>query len=246
MEYRKWKDNNIIVCLTKKEIGIFLKQAKWELIEKIMVEKRWSLADVMADQKKVLEVVQPVSESLAEDKDEVEIFVAFDSIVDFYKSDSLICFPLRANFNTSRDTINSFSELKNSIEEASPDDIIIFDGVNYRSFQMKRYRGKLETQDIGKYIVNKIEGYGNLGDRNLLVIPQSDLPFNIDFHELHDFLKNEKPPITGQVLVGFNANNKEFLLNQVYPDLNTSSIPIRESAQKLSKVWRKMKNNNDQ
>lgn len=244
MEYRKWKDNKIIVCLTKAEIGTFLKEAKWELMEKAMMERGWSLPEVMADLKKMLEVVQPVSEALAQDKDEVEIFVAFDSIVDFYNPDSLICFPLRAAFNTGRDTISSFSELKEAIEEATLDDIIVFDGSDYRSFQMKRYRGKLETQDIGEYIVGKIEGYGNLGDRNLLVIPQSEPPFNVDFHNFHQLLKEKKPPITGQILIGFNASNTEFLLNQVYPKLTASSIPIRESVQELSKVWRKVKADN--
>jgi len=109
-------------------------------------------------------------------------------------------------------------------------------GNEFRQFQLKRYQEGLNTQNIFDFIKKKIEHYANdLGDMNLLLVLQSqawDVSY-VDFHELHDKLKSLNLTFRGQILISYNESDREKVINQVYPDITTTRIPVRYPSAQL-------------
>ena len=87
----------------------------------------------------------------------------------------------------------------------------------------------MNTKSIFEFIRRKVAHYGSLGDMNLLIIPQPE-PYsllNIDFRILHEKIRSLNYNFKGQILISFNENNKKMVINQIYPDLTTTEIPIQ-------------------
>jgi hypothetical protein len=228
INYIKLKNKNII-CFSKPELALLFKNAKIDESRQEMRRKGISYDDLRNDKCKILEIATIISSRAVEDKNEHEIFSALYIYLDFFGRDSKVCFELKNNFNTGKDIIQNLSDLKKATEEKTLSDFIIKSKDGFRSFQLKRYRGRLRTEDILGFIEKKLTHYGkDLGCANLLIVLQpktNDLP-EVNFKEIYEKAKGFKIKSIGQILISYNEEDKIYVINQVYPDLNTVSIPI--------------------
>jgi len=236
MKFYKIKNENI-VCFLRDELSkLFEVAKKIELLQEIK-KQNFSFDDLRADYTKMKKVADTVGERGAQHRDEHEIFASLFIFLDFYEVNSEVCFELRDKFNINKDRINTIEDLNKFRKSESDSDFIIKSRDGLRKFQLKRYRGDLNTQKIFNFIKEKIAHYGNnLGDTNLLIVLQSPAYTisQINFHELHDKIKSLNLKFQGQILISYNENNKEMVINQIYPALTTTRIPVQYPSTKLN------------
>ncbi len=233
MNYYKIK-NNQIVCFSKGELSRLFEVAKKSELLGEMIKQGFSFDDLRNDYSKMEKLANFVGERGAQHRDEHEIFAALFIFSDFYETESEICFKLQDNFNPNKDRIASLQDLNRF--RADPPDFIVKSNDGFRQFELKRYRGGLNTEETFNFIKKRVAHYGNdLGDTNLLLVLQSSAydVSTIDFHELHERLKLLSLKFEGQILISYNENNKEMVINQVHPELTTSKIPIELPSAKL-------------
>jgi len=236
MEYFKFLNNKNVVCLEKIELESIFEKAKGKKIIQEMIKNNITFEGLRHDRRKMLKITETVAAELSKNKDEVEMFLAFDTLLDFYPKGSEVCFYIKQGFNPSERQITNLADLKNIIEESFLTDFIIKSLNEFRSFQLKRYRNELETDNLLSFIKTKLQYYGSdLGDVNLLIVLQSQINnvLKVNFNNLHEKLKSLNLKSKGQILILYNENVRSTVINQVYPDLTTSNVPIRESVQKL-------------
>jgi len=220
------KKNVNIVCFDKDELLKLFETAKKSEIVNELSKQKISFDDLKKNPAEMERVAGILSQKTANDRDEHEIFGVLYVFIDFYEG-SEICFELKSDFNPKEDTINSLDDLNR--HRADPPDFIVKSTDGLREFELKRYRNALDTDTILKFITEKVQHYGNdLGDMNLLLLLQSDAydVSKIEFHDLHEKIQNLKFSFEGQILISYNENNKDLVINQVYPDLTTSKIPV--------------------
>lgn len=218
-----------MIRLSKPELGELIRFAGYREITNALSQRGWSINDIRDDPAKMKAVSDAIAKRAVTDRDEHEIFGALFVFADFYSPDSGICFELKPGFNNTRDTISSLDDLKKFREGDSDVDFAIMTGDQLRIFQLKRYRGELNTEVLLDFIKTKLRHYGNnLGDTNLLIITQSDIPdiSGVDFTVMHQELTSMGLTFPGAILVSYNAMNRNMIINQVYPNLTTSHIPI--------------------
>ncbi len=234
MNYCKLK-NDRLLCFAKSELLRLFKIAKQAEIRQEMIKKNLSFDDLRNDYSKMKKVAKEIGERGARDRDEHEIFAALFSFIDFYEDGSEICFKLKTDFDINKNKITSLQDLNKFRDD--PPDFIIRSSDGLREFELKRYRDKLGTEEIFEFLKKKVAHYGNnLGDVNLLLVlqPPAYSLSNIDFQELHTKLRSLNLKFQGQILISYNENNKEDVINQVYPDLTTTRIPLRLPSAKLN------------
>jgi len=212
--------------------NIFEVAQKTEFLNEIK-KQGISLEDLKNDQNKMENLASIVSDRTSNSRDDHEIFASIFVVADFYESRSEICFELKDIFNTSRDKIVTLQDLNNFRND--PPDFIIKSSDGFREFELKRYRDGLTTVEVFNFLKKKIEHYGNgLGIINLLLVLQSsgNNNLNIDFRELNFKFKLLNSKFQGDVLILYNENNKEIVMNQVFPNLTTTRIPAQLPSQR--------------
>lgn len=232
MTYQK-VNNYIAVCFSKSELLQMFEIKKTELLEE-MIKQGFSFDDLRGDYSKMEKIADIVSEKGAQDRDEHEIFASLFVFLDFYEAGSEVCFRLQDAFNPSKQRIASLQDLKKF--RADPPDFIIKSSDGFREFELKRYRDKLNAEEVFNFLKKKIAHYGNdLRDMNFLLVlqPSAYSISHIDFKELHTKLKSMDFKFQGQILISYNDNNKENVINQVYPKLTTTRIPLKLPSSKL-------------
>ena len=222
-------NNRKILCFTKNELSeLFENSKKLELVEEIE-NRNLSTEDLRNNPQKMFKIAKIISDNTSQHRDNHEIFAGLFVFSDFYDKHSEICFELKNEFKQDRDKIFSLNDL-NKYRLGGPPDFIIKSGDGLREFEMKRYRNDLNTNTIFDFIKKKVEHYCNdLGDMNLLIVLQSE-PFNIlniDFKILFENIKDLNFNFKGQILISYNENNEDVVINQVYPSLTTSRIPTQ-------------------
>jgi len=232
MNISKLKNKNI-ACFSKKELKkIFEMAKKTELLEKIR-KQDISFENLQSNYEKMTEVAGIISKNISNDRNDHEIFASIFVFSDFYENKSEICFELKDNFNTNRDKIITLQDLNNFRND--PPDFIIKSSDGFREFELKRYRNGLNTKEVFEEVKKRIEYYQNgLGNINLLFIIQSfgnDIS-NIDFHELNSKIKSINSKFQGQILISYNENNKDIVINQIFPNLTTTRIPVQLPSQR--------------
>jgi len=240
MRFYKIKSENII-CFQKSELSkLFEVTKKIELLQE-MKERNISFDDLRNDYLKMEKLAGIVGERGAQNRDEHEVFAGLFIFLNFYEAGSEVCFDLREEFNLRKDKIATLKDLNKFRKNDSDSDFIIKSKDGLRKFQLKRYKGDLNTQEIFNFIEEKVCHYGNnLGDTNLLIVLQSQ-PYDvsyIDFHELHYKLKSLNLKFQGQILISYNESDKEMVINQVYPHLTTTRIPAQHPSTKKLEVIR--------
>jgi hypothetical protein len=219
----------MFACFSQQELSAIYKTAKIKELQKEMAARNVSFDDLANDRSKMVEIANTVGDRGAADRDEHEIFASRFIFVHFYGNDSEICFEVRDEFNPTQDKIASLEDLIRFRKIATDSDFMIKAKDGFRNFQMKRYRGELDTKSILEFIVSKVAHYANnLGDTNLLVQIQGPdyARMNVDFHELHEKIKSRNFQFLGQILISYNDNNTAQVLIQVHAELTETKLPL--------------------
>lgn len=215
------------ICIGKEEFELLFRRMSFRVLDKEMRKQNLLLTDLDDNSKKMIEISGALSDKLDKNNDEVEIFAAFYMFLKHYDLDSKICFELKNSFNHRVDRINSYEKLKDVIEKNTSIDFGIELNHNLRLFQLKRYRNDLSITELFEYIKEKLAHYGNLDNINLLIILQTGGDMSkINFEELHKRLVEFKPTYNAQILIAYNEFNKTSVINQVFPELTTSRVPL--------------------
>jgi hypothetical protein len=225
--------NKYLICFPKEELSRILEIQGKKDISIEMQKQGITFDDLRKNPEKMKNIATALSKKNSNDRDYHEIFSSVFVLRDFYPNGSEICFELKNNFDPKRDIVNSLDDL-NKLREGTFTDFVFKSENDLREFQLKRYRGKLNTEDIFKTISEVIKHYANnLGDTNLLLLlqsPDSTLNTNV-FHELHEKLKGLKLTFIGMILIMYNENMKFSVINQIYPALTTSRIEVQLPSQ---------------
>lgn len=226
MNCKKLEGKNII-CMSKNELkDLFEIAGKRFLLEQIS-KQGYTLDDFRDNKAKMLEFIKNIE--LVRNKEDHEIFSVLYVFSDFYEENCEICFELKSGISLDVE-INSLAELKEICEEGTLNDFIIITSDGARIFQLKRYRNILQTDDLFKFLQEKLLHYGNtLGKTNLLVMLESkdgDLS-GVDFHEINKMLLGlDLGNTDSEILISYNEENKFYVINRVYPTLARSKIDI--------------------
>lgn len=227
MNYFKFINSNI-VCFKKEELKIFFKNVKRIEILKEMQKRKVSFNDLKKDRQKMWDISSVIGDKTAEDKDDHEIFAVLYIFLRFFEKNSQICFELKNNFDVKKQ-IKNLTDLKKVKKEDTLSDFIVKIKDGFVQFQLKRYRNKLNTNDLLKFIKSKLSHYcNNLGDASLLIVLQSkeeDIS-KIDFYKINEEIKKIDLKFSAQILISYNENNKFEVINQVYPELARHAIPF--------------------
>lgn len=219
-----------MICLTRTEIESFYKDTSISEINAEINKSGCSLAELEENTQKKLKVVSNSTSHFKKDVHLLEIFASVFVFHKFYREDSFVCFDLKSNFNTTKNNVNSFGQLKDSIEECTITDFAILSGEKLRSFQFKRYRDKMITKNLLVFINNTLKKYGNnIGDVNLLIAMQPSGWCSIsmiDFQEIHKELMKKNLSFTGHILISYNENNTFTVIKTVFPKLETTKNKI--------------------
>lgn len=186
------------------------------------------LVSILESKKPLVKSIHALSKELAEDRDRHEIVVALFSFLDFYDDPKWICFEMRKGFDPIKNQITTLEDLNSYRGIDSDNDFIIRTEDNLRYFQLKRYRGKLDAQNLFNFIKKKTAHYcNNLGDNNLLIIPQSPgVVFNLDFKKLHQNIQDLGFKFQGQIMLNWNQLNSKNIIVILYPKLKKTTRPF--------------------
>lgn len=230
MEIHK-KHGSLVACFPKEELLRMYEDYKKSLILEELT-KRGKTLDNFNSISEAQEWMSELVQTAADDRDEHELIATLFFVADFYEDTCEVCFKLKNSFNHNKDKIDSINTLNEYRDD--PPDFIIKQSDGWRDFELKRYRNTLDTNTVFDFITEKVKHYRDLGDMNLLLILQSkdSNDLQIDFHDLHERLIKQDYNFKGQILLSFNNNNTEMVINQVFPELTTSTIPFALPSQK--------------
>ncbi len=200
------------LCLSAKElaqmniVGFFIK----------LFSNR-NLHDKPYDSKEVKDFINRLAKGSVDSK-EYEYYVALQDLYNAFEKSCDFCFKLKRNFDPKLDIINTIEDLEKFRDEA-PDVIVKYKNSDY-PFELKRYRGKINFDDIYAFIKkNVVDHYS--GKQNFLIILQPVSGSAIDisiFKQIHEQLKSEKNQ-PGYIGLTFNHDNKEIMTIRVIPKL---------------------------
>ncbi len=201
----------------------------------LLSQRGLTLTDLRNNPTLLESIADDLGKRNAASRDNHEIFTALFTVVDFFPEGSLVGFPMKQSFSPEKNTIMNIDDLLASKEINSLNDFLIHTKDEIYSFQLKRYRGKPDTQELLVFLRETISGYyGQLGDTNLLVIlqPESNDLAAIDFDSLHTGLRGTKDLGNGTVLITYNANGERNVIQQVHPERAISARDSQPPSQK--------------
>ena len=107
-----------VVSFSKEELSSLFEKARKPEIIKEIVKQNISFGDFESDSQKKHEIAKILSDKISQHRDDHEIFAAIYIFSDFYDTNSEICFELKDNFNTNKDTISSLEDLNKHRSES--------------------------------------------------------------------------------------------------------------------------------
>jgi hypothetical protein len=226
--------NKLIVCFKREELERLYKEDQLLAMKKEMAKQGVTVEDLESDYakreiKNFKKVADAVGLYVANDRDLHEVFASMHIFLPFYEKNSEVCFELKSSFILGRTAISTLVDL-NHLREDVLGDFIIKSSDGFRIIQLKRYREGLDADSVFEYVKQQLAKYGrSLGDTNLLIIlqpPKGSSLDGLDFEEVYQRLKALNLVITGQVLLAFNSNSTETVIEQVYPEHTTTSVKI--------------------
>jgi hypothetical protein len=122
------------------------------------------------------------------------------------------------------DASKELKKLIDNIEESTDCDFAISNLEEISKFQLKQYKNKLDTQNLFNYIKRKIEGYGNLGETNLIVLAQGDgspeqSRNKVNINEIYQKIKTIHYNFKGKILIIHTIDGINFCIHEVYPSV---------------------------
>lgn len=221
----KYLKDTHMLCLELSEAIALYKADKVVKLRGEVATKGLTLMGIASDRLKMKEVADAVVARDMKHKENVELFAAITFTGIFFSPECLVCIPLKDSFNFRKDSISTLDDLKNAMKESTLTDFGVLMSGGLAQFQLKRYKGELETDDIFSFIQEQLKKYGNdLGKVSLLVLLQgngSDIA-NIDFKILHQNIQTLGLKFDGDILIQYNERGRVNVINQVYPELKTS------------------------
>lgn len=190
------------------------------------------MSELNGNYAKKMEVVNAAIKRDLKCKEQIEILSALNSCIVFYGEDSEIGFPLKDSFSFERNPILSIESLKNATKEGTLTDFAIINDGRIYQFQLKLYKGILETGGFLDFLEKVIKKYGGkLGKVNLFIILQGVesgriQKLNISFKKVREELSFKSANFGGSILVRFNERNKFDHLVELYPNNFAVKNPI--------------------
>lgn len=228
----KWysKNGKKILCFSRDELLSLYRNTKHQEITDELKKRNISVNDLRNDRAKMEEISEDIGGKGAHHRDEHEVFASLFVFSDFYGPKTDICFEMLDSFDPNKDTISSLGDLNRLRKVDSDSDFLLLSKDGFRSFQLKRYRGLLETQPLFEAIVKIVRHYANnLGDTNLLIQLQgpAGVDATVDFQELHNLIKSQNYKFGSSILISYNDSDQRILIITVYPGLGKTEIPVR-------------------
>lgn len=225
----KYLKDTHMLCLELNEAIALYKADKVVKLRGEVAAKGLTFLSIAGDMEKMKEVADAVVARDMKHKEQVELFAAITFTGIFFPPECLVCIPLKDSFNFRKDSIATLDDLKNAMKESTLTDFGVLGSYGLAQFQLKRYQGELETENLFAFIREKLKKYGNdLGKVSLLVLLQgngSDVA-NLDFKKLHRKVQALGLKFDGDVLVQYNERGRVNVVNQIYPELKTSRKDI--------------------
>lgn len=182
-----------------------------------------NLTNEQHDSKQVKDYVNKLAKRTVDSK-EVEYFTALLDLYYAFEKKCDFCFKLSSKFDPIKHQIRTIENIE-KYKDDPPDVIIKYNEGEY-PFELKRYRGNINFEDLYKFIKVKIIDHYS-GKQNFLISAQPKPGSNIDlgiFNTLHRKLLTEKNQ-PGYIGLTFNHDNKEIITIRFLPKLNKYSRP---------------------
>jgi hypothetical protein len=223
-----------MVCFDAVELSQLFKDELSTRIIREVVNRGYSSNDLSHDKPKMEEISDIIVSKGMVDKEYIESFIALNSCIVFYSENAKVCFVLKDSFNLDKASIKNWGDLKSATKEDTLTDFAIYWGGGLRQFQLKQYKGKLNTDHIFGFIEKKLKGYCyNLGEVNLMVILQGKggniSIAEVDFHEISKKIHGLGLKSESEILIKYNEGNKFYVINQLYPELKTCRKKIDQN-----------------
>jgi len=214
---KKLEGKNIL-CMSRNELKDLFKITGRRILSEQISKQGYTLDDFRGNGAKMLEFTKKVE--LVRNKEDCEIFLVLYVFSNFYEKDCEICFELKNGVSLNIE-INNLVDLKEVCEENTLNDFIVITSSRARIFQLKRYRNILQTDDLFKFLQEKLLHYGNtLGKTNLLVTLESkdgNLS-GVNFRKINKMLLGlDLRNTDSEILISYNEENKFNVMIRVYP-----------------------------
>lgn len=167
-----------------------------------------------------------------------EYFTAILDLYELFNNDCQFCFNLNDRFNQRSDDINTLDDLEK--HRLDPPDVIVYYQKNYYDFELKRYRGELNTESLFDFINTKIITHYSDHNCNYYIIlqPIPNSVLNLDiFENLHQKISQLKRNL-GKIAFSLNNDNKEMLLISVFPVFAINKRPFVSGSEYINKILR--------
>lgn len=216
-----------------------LKQIVGNEMKKVLLaeikEKQLDLAEVGKDRQLMEQFVGEIVLKNNKRKEFIELFYSTTLADSIYKSEKTsVCFEVKRGVRQQDiDAVNDYESLLKILEENTEMDFSVVKEDGVRKFQLKQYKGELETESLAQFITEKVEEYVNLGAVNLLVILQGKdnngsqiVNSSIDYHRVAEIVGNADFQSKAEVLIARNDRNINNSIVQVYPNVSEYKIPL--------------------
>lgn len=225
-----------IVCFTYEEMMDLTKDYQAKAFLDQMQKEGVTLSDLKQallnrDKRIMDKVINPVAKTLSTSAFMHEFFVSWNIMLPFYEECSEVCFELGKNYIPGKAKIESVYDLK-SLAEDIFSDFIVKSKDGYRLIQLKRYTKDIDEDILCKFIEDKLDEYGELGETNLVVLLQGpkdrrgslqEIPENLLLN-VSKKLCAQNLPINSEILLVFNENNARTVIVRLYPSYGVKYI----------------------
>lgn len=196
-------------------------------VPEIMRTLRVSFEDLKNNPDKMVEASDLSSRKIFKGALMTELFYVWHIFSNFYK-DPEIGIEVKDDIAEKDISAKNLDDLKRITKIDTLVDFVIYSQSIIRLFQLKNYHGDASTQDLWAYLKSVLIHYSkDLGSVNLLVVLSGRGGLlNIDFNVLANKLKTLGLKSDSWIMVSFNENNQKVVINQIFPSLTRSEIPL--------------------
>jgi hypothetical protein len=219
MQYHEKKMN--VLYFDEEDLKKLFEQPSRAQLEKKILETGTGV-EILQDIERAKEFLSDIK--IINDKTDIEIFTSLYMLLRFYGG-AKIGFILKDSIDVDL-PITTISDLKKIIKENDLTDVCLMSGDGLRAFQLKAYKGSDNYDEFLDFLIKKLKHYGNdLGNVNLFVTLQcgGDIS-NLRFEEIHKKLMGLGIKGGGHILISYNQENKEDVIDTIFPTIGTTRL----------------------
>lgn len=216
-----------MIFFAQNELHRVYSQTKMKHISEIIKKTGLDIPQIAKIPGKLEEIVDKAIEVGLKDKEEVEVFATLLYAPHFYGKESQIGFVLKDSVNP-KNKVQSIEDLAKIVKENDLTDFGILTNEGIRLFQLKVIKFPPSAESIYGFLEEAITHYSkNLGGVNLLLSLQGVGELDTQmFVDLNEKLLKFQFVSQAEILIGYNEENKYFVMNQIYPKVTTSRVDI--------------------